>query len=631
MTSGFFQTGSTAVRMIGCLAVLMLCGMASGQAAEDSPAGSSAMWDTMFTYAPYLVGSPSTLSVWVVSSDSATGFAQLSGNDSQAPTTPFTWKWGDGATTSGFFPHSHTYSDRSHDYTVTVIANYNGGAKDTAYVTVKFRTRVPITFIAEGIGIDEHVYVPSVKPTLGTRLYTINPSLTVFDDSYFTVTPRVTVESILGLASTIEMDFTNSDVYKFMGSFEQYLLRDPAAGGAYSIWYSDPVAFGAANTFLQGDIGYSSLIHEMGHNFTLNTPASYYYGGRIDGNANAIFSEAMAQIYQHAAGYVLVNSAVLYDLPEELRTKIRESLISSIGVTHTGFTNYVTGGKPFASWNNPSTPSDETFGTFMTVAHKFMDHAESAGNGYRSPLKRMMHLLQQWDASLAAKYDRTHNTAAADSFRATLMVSAVSYAFDDDFRQEFRDLNFPVSDSTYNLLHNLSGQINTVPAVKKLFSPINLLACETPFAIGLDTTMVFIDPDGDPLTYSASSTNTAIAEISLSGASLTVTGKGAGTARVKITAADNNGGADTTAFYVVVTGTCCCIGQTGNVDCDPGGGVDISDLAALIDYLYITFTPLCCAKQANVDGDAGAGVDISDLAALIDYLYISFTVPANCQ
>jgi hypothetical protein len=74
---------------------------------------------------------------------------------------------------------------------------------------------------------------------------------------------------------------------------------------------------------------------------------------------------------------------------------------------------------------------------------------------------------------------------------------------------------------------------------------------------------------------------------------------------------------------------CCCTGTTGNVDCDLGNGIDISDLSTLIDYLYITFTPLCCPASANVDGQPG--VDIADLSALIDYLYISFTSPANCN
>jgi hypothetical protein len=81
-------------------------------------------------------------------------------------------------------------------------------------------------------------------------------------------------------------------------------------------------------------------------------------------------------------------------------------------------------------------------------------------------------------------------------------------------------------------------------------------------------------------------------------------------------------------------GNCCTDnsidGRTGNVDGDPGKGVDISDLSALIDYLYISFTPPPCILSANTDGDPGNGVDISDLSALIDYLYISFTPCAVC-
>ena len=74
----------------------------------------------------------------------------------------------------------------------------------------------------------------------------------------------------------------------------------------------------------------------------------------------------------------------------------------------------------------------------------------------------------------------------------------------------------------------------------------------------------------------------------------------------------------------------CCVGVAGNVDCDILQGVDIADLAALIDYLYISFSPLCCTPEANVDGDGAGGIDIADLSALIDYLYISFTPPAGC-
>jgi hypothetical protein len=62
-------------------------------------------------------------------------------------------------------------------------------------------------------------------------------------------------------------------------------------------------------------------------------------------------------------------------------------------------------------------------------------------------------------------------------------------------------------------------------------------------------------------------------------------------------------------------------------DVDNSGGVDISDLSYLIDYLYISFTPCCLLSAADVSPDGN--IDISDLSRLIDYLYISFN-PLQC-
>ena len=77
----------------------------------------------------------------------------------------------------------------------------------------------------------------------------------------------------------------------------------------------------------------------------------------------------------------------------------------------------------------------------------------------------------------------------------------------------------------------------------------------------------------------------------------------------------------------------CCIGNTGNIDYDPAGLVDIGDLTALISFLYVppNAGPVCLV-QANVDGDPDGNVDMGDLTALINYLYIPPNpLPAACQ
>jgi hypothetical protein len=162
----------------------------------------------------------------------------------------------------------------------------------------------------------------------------------------------------------------------------------------------------------------------------------------------------MAQIFQHAAGYEIVNNYQTYGLSDDLAIEIREEVTRTIGLVRTSYDDYLSAGKHFSSWNDDSTPEDETFLTFMTIAYKFCEQAENSGLGYREPLKQMMTLLQGFKQDWANRYDQSNNSAAADTFRATLMVTALSYGFSTDLRQEFRDLNFPISDQIYEELYD---------------------------------------------------------------------------------------------------------------------------------------------------------------------------------
>lgn len=302
------------------------------------------------------------------------------------------------------------------------------------------------------------VTIPTDEVSLVSRMpgYGFSPSLTHFNDSFFTTNlPRDAVEYILTVAATVQRDLINSNVFLIDGGFAQCVLRDPAFGGMYSIWYSSPVAFGSGDYGFQGTPQYSSFFHEMGHNFTLNFPAAYYYGGKIDGNANAIYSETLAQIFQHATAYEILNHAEQYGLPADLVFDIHRSAHSSISFVRMSYEHYLSAGTNFFSWNNPATPTDETFDTFMTIAYQFFAHAETAEQGYRIPAQRLMRLLEVFKKDLRQQYDQQHNTPAADEFRATLLVTALSYAFQSDLRSEFRSLQFPISDATYDQLMNL--------------------------------------------------------------------------------------------------------------------------------------------------------------------------------
>ena len=408
----------------------------------------------LFNYQSVLFGAPSTLSSYLETIDKTSGDVVVNGTDSRQPTIPSTFNWGDGTVDSNFFPANHKYSDTNINYVVTVTAHYSDGTTGSAKTVVRF-----ISPVIDPISLPANINVtfPEDTITLTSHMLGYNPptGLSYFEDSYFSIVPRSTVEYVLSVMASIQLAFANNDVYMVDGGFNQVILCSPGFGGMFSLWFTSPVSFAAGDEAFQGTIPWTSFMHEMGHNVTLNSPADYFYGGKIDGNANAIFSETMAQIFQHSTAYYLLNHYQDYGLSDDLAIDIEQSALASMRIVRNLYEDYLIIGKNFASWNDPSTPGDETLLTFMTIAYKYFEHAEHSDKGYAEPLKRMMTLLQTFDADMRVQYDQSHDTADADTFRATLMVAALSYAFETDLREEFRELNFPINDELFNDLRSI--------------------------------------------------------------------------------------------------------------------------------------------------------------------------------
>jgi hypothetical protein len=76
--------------------------------------------------------------------------------------------------------------------------------------------------------------------------------------------------------------------------------------------------------------------------------------------------------------YEILNRAEQYGLPADLIFDIHQSVRNSINLARTSSEHYLSSGTNFFSWNDPITPADETFDTFMTIAYKFFARAETA-------------------------------------------------------------------------------------------------------------------------------------------------------------------------------------------------------------------------------------------------------------
>ncbi len=272
----------------------------------------------------------------------------------------------------------------------------------------------------------------------------------------------------LSVAASIQKDFVNDNAYPRGGVFRQvvYQASTPSAG-LYSLWFTDPIAFVIAYDLKT--ILWSSFIHEMGHNFTLNSPADFYFGGRIDGDANAIYSETMAQIFQHATIHEMTRRYRELGLSEDLMTDIADDALATCSGLAGGYANYLSNGRNFTSWNDSRTAQDETLRTFLTLAYVFLREGAADPDGYRLPVKRMMEFLQLWNAAWQNSYGQQTNSPGAETFRSTMMVAAISHGLQRDMRTVFRDLKFPIDDIAWNSMNG--ANLDTQPSTTTLNAP----------------------------------------------------------------------------------------------------------------------------------------------------------------
>ncbi|WP_420614938.1 cadherin domain-containing protein [Candidatus Palauibacter sp.] len=94
--------------------------------------------------------------------------------------------------------------------------------------------------------------------------------------------------------------------------------------------------------------------------------------------------------------------------------------------------------------------------------------------------------------------------------------------------------------------------VNEQPTVDNEITDQTLYVGERPNEEVIELSDVFSDPDGDPLTYTAKSSNTAVATATVDGSTLTVTANGKGETTVTVTATDPGGLAAVDAFDVEV-------------------------------------------------------------------------------
>ncbi|MBU1734107.1 MAG: hypothetical protein KJ692_02595 [Verrucomicrobia bacterium] len=373
--------------------------------------------------------------------------AFIRGADSRCPRAPFTFDWDDGTKDTRFFPAQHAYHDTNRNYTVSITGHYDDGSRDTT-VAVRVSLRPIDWSCRRSAAVKRCITIPSAPTEIGTTMpgYLPPNGTQVFDQNELDATRRGTIEYVMDVAHQLQLNYCNGNTCPD-AMHRQVILKQTALNGCMAQWFSHPPSITCYPDYLGKSIIFSSLFHELGHNITLNTPRRDRLGGKIDGPMNAVFSEALANIFQHATVFDILNTPGNFELSDDILAMIRESGETSAVFVTRGYHALREGHAQVATYNDPQTSADETFDTFMTVAYVFMALAEERKD-YGRPLARTMRVIQTFGPEDHTRYQNRSNEA----FRTTFWVAALSYGFNIDLQARFRQLGFSVDERCYKEL-----------------------------------------------------------------------------------------------------------------------------------------------------------------------------------
>ena len=152
----------------------------------------------------------------------------------------------------------------------------------------------------------------------------------------------------------------------------------------------------------------------------------------------------------------------------------------------------------------------------------------------------------------------------------------------------------------------------------------------------VDLDSYFSDPDGNPLTYSATSSNVSIATVSVSGATLTITGGATGWATISVNATDTSNAGAQQNFSVNVVSNRSPISvdpipnQTVRVG-ETAGTVDLSGYFSDPDGNPLTYSATSSNTSKATVSVSGATLTITPVAAGSATITVTATDPSNAS
>ena len=168
--------------------------------------------------------------------------------------------------------------------------------------------------------------------------------------------------------------------------------------------------------------------------------------------------------------------------------------------------------------------------------------------------------LTTLDEDEGETYTYSLSTGTGDTDNASFTISGDQLIAQDEFDFETQS-SYSVRVETNDGNGGTYQEVFTISVTNEnesitVINPIADQSYNEGFATSdIDLTDVFLDMDGDELSYTAISGDNSVVTVAVSGTALTVTEEGIGTSNISVTADDGNGQTETTTFTITVMET----------------------------------------------------------------------------
>jgi len=187
-----------------------------------------------------------------------------------------------------------------------------------------------------------------------------------------------------------------------------------------------------------GNYRWEVMAHEQGHNFFGGTSQFYYQLA----TPHPFLQESLAVLSAFYSYHFILDNATRFNISQQTRDSLNFDFSNGRNYQNDRYALYVLSGKKF---------NISDILTSQALDWKMIQYGENYGWGNYKTFTKV------FEDNISKKFS-FQNDGVSPEEQSTYIIAALGFAFNKDFRADFKELNFPINESFYTTLLDIFNQ-----------------------------------------------------------------------------------------------------------------------------------------------------------------------------